>query len=386
MEVQVTDETIDLSVETAKIKVIGVGGGGSNMVSYLMTTNIDPSVELIVANTDAQALMKSPAPMKIQLGNRITRGLGAGMRPEVGREAAEESYEDIKEILQGTDLVFVSAGMGGGTGTGAAPIIAKAAREVGALTIAVVTKPFTFEGGKRLRLADDGIGELKAQCDSIILILNDKLSNMIDKAKGYKETFRLVDSVLARAVVGMSNVILQVGENDINVDFADLRTIMGYQGLALMGMGEASGEDAFEAIREATESLLFDNVSINGAKGVLLQFHINPEYPFYEINEAMAKVHELVDSDAHVVFGTYSDPEMPQDAVEVTVIATGLESENYLESIQEPLKIPTASKVIQVKPTMPPNPLEHTINRLKRVSGGNTDELDIPPYLRNQAD
>lgn len=386
MEVQVTDETIDLSVETAKIKVIGVGGGGSNMVSYLMTTNIDPSVELIVANTDAQALMKSPAPMKIQLGNRITRGLGAGMRPEVGREAAEESYEDIKEILQGTDLVFVSAGMGGGTGTGAAPIIAKAAREVGALTIAVVTKPFTFEGGKRLRLADDGIGELKAQCDSIILILNDKLSNMIDKAKGYKETFRLVDSVLARAVVGMSNVILQVGENDINVDFADLRTIMGYQGLALMGMGEASGEDAFEAIREATESLLFDNVSINGAKGVLLQFHINPEYPFYEINEAMAKVHELVDSDAHVVFGTYSDPEMPQDAVEVTVIATGLESENYLESIQEPLKIPTASKVIQVKPTMPPNPPKHTINLLKRVSGGNTDELDIPPYLRNQAD
>ena len=329
MEVQIREEvSADLLAEIAKIKVIGVGGGGSNMVNYLMQTDIDQRIELIVANTDAQALMKSPAPIKIQLGNNITKGLGAGMKPEVGEAAANESYDDIVSLLQGTDLVFVSAGMGGGTGTGAAPIIAKAAKAVGALTVGVVTKPFKYEGGKRAKLAEAGIERLKAECDSIIVILNDKLSSMIDRSQGNKAVYRIVDSVLAGAVVGVSNIILQVGESDINVDFADMRTAMEHKGTALMGMGEANNEvSAFDAIRNAIESPLFDNLSINGARGLIAHFHIHPDYSFYEIQEAMDKVQEMLDENADVFFGTYSDPEMPKDSFEVTVVVTGLESE-----------------------------------------------------------
>ncbi len=302
MEVQIKEEVAaDLSAEIAKIKVIGVGGGGSNMVNYLMQTDIDQRIELIVANTDAQALMKSPAPIKIQLGNNITKGLGAGMKPEIGEAAANESYEDIVSLLQGTDLVFVSAGMGGGTGTGAAPIIAKAAKAVGALTVGVVTKPFKYEGGKRAKLAEAGIERLKAECDSIIVILNDKLSSMIDRSQGNKAVYRIVDSVLAGAVVGVSNIILQVGESDINVDFADMRTAMEHKGTALMGMGEANNEmSAFDAIRSAIESPLFDNLSINGARGLIAHFHIHPDYSFYEIQEAMDKVQEMLDENADV--------------------------------------------------------------------------------------
>lgn len=380
MEVQIREEvSAELSAEIAKIKVIGVGGGGSNMVNYLMQTDIDQRIELIVANTDAQALMKSPAPIKIQLGNNITKGLGAGMKPEVGEAAANESYEDIVSLLQGTDLVFVSAGMGGGTGTGAAPIIAKAAKAVGALTVGVVTKPFRYEGGKRAKLAETGIERLKAECDSIIVILNDKLSSMIDRSQGNKAVYRIVDSVLAGAVVGVSNIILQVGESDINVDFADMRTAMEHKGTALMGMGEANNEvSAFDAIRNAIESPLFDNLSINGARGLIAHFHIHPDYSFYEIQEAMDKVQEMLDENADVFFGTYSDPEMPKDSFEVTVVVTGLEGERKFDEL--PLKLPTPSA-----PVPAPTP-KKIITQLRRVSGGDTDDLDSPSYTRMQAD
>ena len=391
MEVQIREEvSADLLAEIAKIKVIGVGGGGSNMVNYLMQTDIDQRIELIVANTDAQALMKSPAPIKIQLGNNITKGLGAGMKPEVGEAAAIESYDDIVSLLQGTDLVFVSAGMGGGTGTGAAPIIAKAAKAVGALTVGVVTKPFKYEGGKRAKLAEAGIERLKAECDSIIVILNDKLSSMIDRSQGNKAVYRIVDSVLAGAVVGVSNIILQVGESDINVDFADMRTAMEHKGTALMGMGEANNEvSAFDAIRNAIESPLFDNLSINGARGLIAHFHIHPDYSFYEIQEAMDKVQEMLDENADVFFGTYSDPEMPKDSFEVTVVVTGLESELKLSQNPRTSSAPVSAPSAPSAPVPAPTP-KKIITQLGRVSGlvsgGDINDLDSPSYTRMQAD
>ena len=365
MEVQIREEvSADLLAEIAKIKVIGVGGGGSNMVNYLMQTDIDQRIELIVANTDAQALMKSPAPIKIQLGNNITKGLGAGMKPEVGEAAANESYDDIVSLLQGTDLVFVSAGMGGGTGTGAAPIIAKAAKAVGALTVGVVTKPFKYEGGK--------------------------LSSMIDRSQGNKAVYRIVDSVLAGAVVGVSNIILQVGESDINVDFADMRTAMEHKGTALMGMGEANNEvSAFDAIRNAIESPLFDNLSINGARGLIAHFHIHPDYSFYEIQEAMDKVQEMLDENADVFFGTYSDPEMPKDSFEVTVVVTGLESELKLSQNPRTSSAPVSAPSAPSAPVPAPTP-KKIITQLGRVSGlvsgGDINDLDSPSYTRMQAD
>lgn len=277
MQITVEEAT---TITGARIKVIGVGGGGSNMISHLIAGGSHEDIELAIANTDAQALNASPAPIKIQLGARLTKGLGAGMQPETGRNAAIESFEDIKALLSGTDIVFISAGLGGGTGTGAAPIIAQAAKEAGALTISIVTKPFKFEGSKRSKLAEQGLAELKKESDSIVVIPNDKLLSIVDKNLGIKESFKIVDDVLARAVNGMSGIILNHGENDINVDFADVRTVMSHRGLALMGIGESSGNNAaYEAIKNAIESPLFDNMSINGAMGVLVHFYIHPDYP-----------------------------------------------------------------------------------------------------------
>ncbi len=385
MEVQIEEKVGEVG---AKIKVIGVGGGGSNMVSYLMQLGIDSSIELIVANTDAQALMKSPARIRVQLGNRLTRGLGAGMKPEVGRDAALESYDDLKSLLEGTDMVFISAGLGGGTGTGAAPIIAKAAKEVGALTVAVVTKPFAFEAGKRSKLAEAGLIELKKETDSIVVIPNDKLSSIVDKSQGFKETFKMVDAVLARAVDGMSRVILRTGEGDINVDFADVCTVMSYKGLALMGMGESSGSNAaFEAIKNAIESPLFDNISINGAKGLLASFHFHPLYSFHEVSTAMKNVEEYLDDDADVFFGTYTDESMPQDRVEVTIVATGFERED-----EKPMQLTTPEVSETKQPSSqaaPTTPIQSNIN-IRRVSGGdyaqNSEELDLPAIFRKQMD
>ncbi|HHD83392.1 MAG TPA: cell division protein FtsZ, partial [Campylobacteraceae bacterium] len=229
----------------AQIKVIGVGGGGGNMINHMVNEEVTvDNIGLIAANTDAQALDTSKAGTTIQLGERKTKGLGAGMKPDVGRESALESYEEIKEALDGADMVFIASGFGGGTGTGAAPVVAQAAKEVGALTVAVVTKPFGFEGRKRMKLAEKGIDELKKESDSIVIIPNDKLLSIVDKNLGIKESFKLVDDVLSRAVGGMSAVVLSTGENDINVDFADIQTIMSHKGMAILGVGEAQGEDA----------------------------------------------------------------------------------------------------------------------------------------------
>ena len=301
----------------ANIKAVGVGGGGGNMIAHMLNEGIE-GIELIVANTDSQALSTSKAHTKIQLGEKLTRGLGAGMKPEVGREAALESYDLVKEKLEGADIVFISAGMGGGTGTGAAPVIAQAAKEVGALTISVVTKPFKFEGRKRARLAEEGINELKKESDSIVVIPNDKLLSIVDRKLGIRDSFKIVDDVLARAVGGISGVILSYGQNDINLDFADVKTVMSHRGLALMGVGEAAGENsAYEAIKSAVESPLLDNVSINGAMGVLVHFTIHPDYPLVDIGEAMDVVYESADEDAHVIFGTTTNENMAPDQVKI---------------------------------------------------------------------
>ena len=360
-------------VTGANIKAVGVGGGGGNMIGHMIQQGID-GIELIVANTDSQALSTSQAHAKIQLGEKTTRGLGAGMKPEIGKEAAMESYEEIKSHLEGADIVFISAGMGGGTGTGAAPIIAQAAKEVGALTISVVTKPFKFEGRRRARLAEEGINELKKESDSIVVIPNEKLLSIVDRKLGIRDSFKIVDDVLARAVGGISGVILSYGHNDINLDFADVQTVMSHRGLALMGVGEAQGENsAYEAIKSAVESPLLDNMSINGAMGVLVHFTIHPDYPLVDIGDAMEVVYESADEDAHVIFGTTTNENMAPDQVKITLIATGFEHQNQQE---EALKI--------VKP------IQESVQQIKRrVSGGyeeNEDILDIPTFLRNQMD
>jgi len=367
----------------AKIKAIGVGGGGGNMINHMIQEGIN-SIDLIVANTDAQALESSLAPYKMQLGLNATRGLGAGMVPEKGREAALESFEDIKAMLEGSDIVFISAGLGGGTGTGAAPIIAQAAKEVGALTVSIVTSPFKFEGRKRTKLAKEGLEELKRESDSIIVVPNEKLLSIVEKNLGIKESFRMVDDILAQAVGGISKVILSHGENDINLDFADVKTVMSHRGLALMGTGYSCGTNAaYDAAKAAIESPLLDNISIDGAMGVLVHFDIHPDYPIMEIGEAMSIVEESADEDASVIFGTTTDPNMEIDEVKITIIATGFEDKN---AIPEPTKVKTQETLLSNTNTI--NTL-NTINTRKVVGGYDGDHediLDVPTFLRKQMD
>jgi cell division protein FtsZ len=268
----------------------------------------------------------------MQLGMNVTKGLGAGMKPEVGKAAAEESYDNIKTMLNGADLVFISAGLGGGTGTGAAPVIAQAAKEIGALTVSIVTSPFAFEGRKRKRLAKEGLEELKKESDSIIVVPNERLLSIVEKNLGMRDSFRLVDNVLSQAVSGISNVILSHGANDINLDFADVKTVMSHRGLALMGVGESQGSSAaYDAAKTAIESPLLDNLSIDGAMGILVHFHIHPDYPLAEISEAMDIVEENADEDANIIFGTTTSEEFPLDEVKLTIIATGFEDPSDLE-------------------------------------------------------
>jgi len=361
----------------AKIKVIGVGGGGGNMVNHMIAQGVS-GIDLIVANTDAQALEHSLATTKIQLGEKKTKGLGAGMQPEVGKESALESYEEIKSALENADIVYVASGLGGGTGTGAAPIIAQAAKEIGALTVSVVTKPFMFEGRKRLKLAEAGLNELKKESDSIVVIPNDKLLSIVDKNLGIKDSFKIVDDVLSRAVGGMSQVVLSSGQSDINVDFADVKTVMSHRGMALMGVGESSGEGAAsEAVKSAIESPLLDNMSINGALGVLIHFHIPPACSLADISEAMSIVYDSADEDADVIFGTTTDEGMADDSVKVTIVATGFE--NKIEKTKELKLLSEEHEAIK----------KERITRLKKVSGGyegQEDYLDIPTYIRHQMD
>lgn len=379
----------------ANIKVIGVGGGGSNMIGHLINTGTYEGIELAVANTDAQAINSSNAPIRIQLGAKLTKGLGAGMKPQVGKDAALESYEELKQFLENTDIVFISAGLGGGTGAGAAPVIAKAAKEVGALTVSIVTKPFRWEGRQRAKLAEEGYRELKAESDSIVVIPNEKLLSIVDKNLGLKDSFRIVDDVLVRAVNGMSGVILSHSAGDINVDFADVKTVMHHKGMALMGIGESSGADAAkEAIKMAIESPLFDNMSINGAKGVLVHFYFNPDYPLAEISNAMEIVEGNTDPEAEVIFGTTTDSSLERDKVRITIVATGFERD-VAQSTSNPQEVSQNEESSTLK-LVNPKDMSQKINQQdsitlarKKVSGGefaNDDFLDIPAFLRRQMD
>jgi cell division protein FtsZ len=373
----------------AKIKVIGVGGGGGNMVNHMISEGVG-DIELIVANTDAQALGNSNATKKIQLGERETKGLGAGMKPEIGKNSALESFNDIKDALEGSDMVFIASGFGGGTGTGAAPIVAQAAKEVGALTISVVTKPFGFEGRKRARLADIGIEELRKESDSIVVIPNDKLLSIVDKDLGVKDSFKLVDNILSRAVSGMSSVVLSSGDNDINVDFADIQTIMSHKGMAILGVGESEGdESAVEAIKNAIESPLLDNLSINGAMGVLVHFNIHPNFPLIQIQNAMDIIYDSADEEADVIFGTTTNDVMEEDQVKITIVATGFVREGE-KTIQTPVnnQETTESK----RPITTDIPSIDRGGREKRRTGTGGyileggDDLDYPTFLRRQMD
>jgi len=324
-----------LADNVAKIAVVGVGGGGCNMINHMIDEGIY-KVDLIVANTDLQALRVSKAPKKIQLGLELTKGLGAGMKPEVGRDSAIESYEEIKESLRGSDIVFVAAGLGGGTGTGAAAIIAKAAKDVGALTVAVVTKPFKWEGKRRTGLANLGLEELKKVTDSIIVVKNDKLKDISDPNIGLKDAFKIVDNILYQAVNGMSEVILKPGTNDINADFADIQTIMQHKGMALMGIGKAKGEDAtLKALENAIKSPLLDEVTLSGAQGIMVHWTVNPNIPLSSVTDIMEEINNTIDGDADIIFGTTTDDTLDEDEVKITIVATGFDSPDDNENIKK---------------------------------------------------
>ena len=314
----------------AKIVVIGVGGGGCNMINHMIREGTH-KIDLVVANTDLQVLIESLAPKTLQLGPELTRGLGAGMKPEIGREAAIESLEDIKEMLDDADIVFVAAGLGGGTGTGAATIIAQAAKEIGALTVSVVTKPFKWEGRKRAALAQLGLDELKKVSDSIIVIPNDRLMDVIDQNTGMQDAFKIVDNVLYQAVHGMSEVILKPGSGGINVDFADVKTVMQYKGLAIMGIGTAKGENASqEALENAIKSPLLDEISLSGAQGIMIHWTVSPKVSMFALSDIMENIHETIDGDAYVIFGTTTNDDLDLDEVKITIVATGFQDTNSI--------------------------------------------------------
>ncbi|ABV67634.1 cell division protein FtsZ [Aliarcobacter butzleri] len=359
-----------LSNNLPKIAVIGVGGGGCNMINHMIDEG-SHKIDLIVANTDLKVLHVSKAPKKIELGHKLNNGFGAGMDPEVGRNSALESYEEIKETLKGSDIVFVAAGLGGGTGTGAAAIIAKAAREVGALTVSVVTKPFSFEGKMRAGLANLGLEELKKVSDSLIVISNDKLTEIVDASLGIKNAFKIVDNILYQAVNGMSEVILNPGSGaDINADFADVKTIMKHKGIALMGIGKAKGEEATQrALENAINSPLLEKVPLDGAKGILIHFTVNPEISLLAISDIMETVHEKVDQNAQIIFGTTTDATFDRDEVKITIIATGFESKNEEKSDSqdqtediESIKIENAETSLDTPPLMRGYTIEYPLN------------------------
>lgn len=388
----------DTLTNSPTMQVIGVGGGGSNMVDHMIREGND-RVDLIVANTDAQALSKSLAKTKIQLGEKLTKGLGAGMSPDIGRAAAEESYEEISSTLKNTDIVFIGAGFGGGTGTGAAPIVAKAAKSNGSLAIGVVTTPFNFEGKKRMRLAQEGIEELKKECDSILVIPNEKLITLIDKKAGIKESFKIVDEILSQAVNGMISIVLDAGNSDINTDFADVKKVMSNRGLALMGVGVGEGENSpQEAMKNAIKSPLLDDMSIDGAKGVLVHMKVSPDCSFMDINEAMSIVTDSVDEDAEIIFGTNTYESMENNRVEITIIATGFEKDLKPFKPQSTPNTAVNANAAPKKEASAPKTAENDMKayRLKSIGSytknmenfddDNSDELDKPAYYRNKID
>src|SRR5512139_888829 len=317
----------------ARIKVIGVGGGGCNAVNRMIDEGLQ-GIEFIAVNTDGQALLQSKAQVRVRIGDKVTRGLGAGGNPETGRKSAEESAEELYEVLKGSDMVFVTSGMGGGTGTGGAPTVAQIAKEVGALTIGVVTRPFTFEGSRRITTAEAGIVKLKEQSDTLIVIPNDRLLQIVDKRSNLQDAFRMADDVLRQGVQGISELITVPGL--INLDFADVRTIMSEGGAALMAVSSAKGEErAKEAAEKAISSQLLD-ITIDGARGVLLNVTGGPDLTLFEVNQAAAIIKETAHPDVNLIFGAVIDQNM-KDEIRITVIATGFERTGVPRSVMNPV-------------------------------------------------
>ena len=373
---------------TATIKVIGVGGAGNNAVNRMVDSGIK-GVEFISVNTDRQALQESKAGTKIQIGEKITRGLGAGANPDMGAQSAEESKSEISEVLRGADMVFVTAGMGGGTGTGAAPVVAKIAKELGALTIGVVTKPFGFEGKKRMNQAVAGLEKLKENVDALIVIPNDKLIEVVERRTTMREAFLVVDEVLLRGVQGISDIIVIPGL--INVDFADVRAVMQASGSALMGIGKASGEGrAMEAAKLAINSKLLET-SINGATGIIMNVSGGPDMTLHEVNEAASVIHDAVADNAEVIFGSVIDDRI-QGEIQITVIATGFQLKDSSAPQAQERKLSAADifggglsfSDLGSKPSQTPQapnaqPLFEPTRPSHEPSGGGL--LDIPEFL-----
>jgi cell division protein FtsZ len=356
----------------ARIKVVGIGGSGGNAVNHMIDARIE-GVEFLVANTDLQALKRSHAPVKLQLGAKLTRGLGAGANPEIGREAALEDTEKIIEALEGADMVFVTVGLGGGTGTGAAPIIASLAAELDALTVAVVTKPFPFEGRHRMRQAEAGLEELRSVVDTLITIPNEKLLHAANRNMSLGDAFLMADEVLRQAVQGISDLITIPGF--INVDFADVRTVMKGMGIALMGTGQATGEHrALEATQRAISSPLLEEASINGARGVLVNITGGTDLTLFEVDEAMRVIHDAVDPDANIIFGTVPADGMA-NAMKMTVIATGFPPDSL-----GALPDRQARSATQF-----PRPSGGTLHSLPS-DRSDREDLDVPTFIRKKAD
>lgn len=370
----------------ARIKVIGVGGGGSNAVNRMIDEGIQ-GVEFITVNTDAQALVQAKAKSRLRLGDKLTRGLGAGGDPEIGRKAAEESADELYNALKGSDMVFVTAGMGGGTGTGAAPVVAQVAKESGALTIGVVTRPFTFEGMRRMQAAEVGIGKLKEHADTLIVIPNDRLLQIADKRASLQDAFRLADDVLHQGIQGISELITIPGL--INLDFADVRAIMSEGGAALMAVGKGSGDErAKKAAEDAISSKLLD-ITIDGARGVLFNVTGGPNMTLFEVNQAAAIIRETAHPDVNLIFGAVIDPNMGDD-IRVTVIATGFERNSIPRRVLE--KQPR-TETRRSEPSSFMRPSESVSVHADVQSGEskqaplppvNKDDLDIPTFLRNR--
>lgn len=386
-------EMVDDFGQNAVIKVIGVGGGGSNAVDYMVSSNIE-GVEFICANTDAQALRRTSAKTVLQIGGELTKGLGAGANPEVGKQAAMDDRDRIQEVIRGADMVFLTAGMGGGTGTGATPVFAEIAKDLGALTVAVVTKPFPFEGNKRRMIAERGIEELKRYVDSLIVIPNEKLLPVLGKDTSLLQAFAAANNVLLGAVQGIAELITRPGL--INVDFADVRTVMAEMGMAMMGTGSASGQNrAREAAERAIASPLLENINLHGARGILVNITGGLDLSIGEFDVVGNVVKEFASEDAVVVVGTVIDPEL-QDEIRVTVVATGLEDSRPAadspvrlverasdgkvdyDKLERPTVIrqqPERARKLNVPPPSASTPSEEDL-----------DYLDIPAFLRRQAD
>ena len=361
----------------ARIKVVGVGGGGCNAVDRMINEGLQ-GVDFVAVNTDAQALMLSKATTRVKIGEKLTRGLGSGGDPEIGRKAGEKSAEQMYDVLRGADMVFITSGMGGGTGTGAAPILAQIAKEVGALTIGVVTRPFTFEGSRRIQSAEAGISKLKEQSDTLIVIPNDRLLQIVDKRANLNQAFRMADDVLRQGVQGISELITVPGL--INLDFADVRTIMSEGGAALMAVGSAKGEDAAtKAAEQAISSQLLD-ITIDGARGILFNVTGGPDLTLYDVNQAAAIIKETAHPDVNLIFGAVIDTNM-KDEVRITVIATGFERTGAPRRISEQ---PASDARERSTPLDIPVSVPRSVPEFQ-PRAFNTEDLDIPTFLRNRS-